>query len=151
MSSYAVNTTTTAGSADQTANPNSTLGQAQFLQLLVTQMTQQDPLNPESDTDFAAQLAQFSSLQETTSMAGNMSELQADALIGQTVDVASASNNADQTTGVVQGVDISSGSPEVLVNGQLYSLSQILSITPTPSATTAATPTSTTANLNVKP
>ena len=50
------------------SNPPQTLDQADFLNLLVTQMSSQDPLNPESDTDFAAQLAQFSSLQETQNM-----------------------------------------------------------------------------------
>jgi len=125
-----------------TATSNSTLNQADFLKLLVTQMTSQDPLNPESDTDFAAQLAQFSSLQEATTMAGDMAAMQASALIGATVEVASSTNGSQDTTGVVTGVDMSSGSPEIQVNGQLYGLSQILSITPTPTATT--TPTSST-------
>jgi flagellar basal-body rod modification protein FlgD len=122
-----------------TANPNSTLNQADFLKLLVTQMTSQDPLNPESDTDFAAQLAQFSSLQEATTMAGSMSTMQASSLIGSTVSVASATNGAQDTTGVVTAVDISSGTPEIEVNGQLYSLSQILSISPTQTVSSSTT------------
>lgn len=127
---------TASASASSSSNANSTLTQADFLQLLVTQMTSQDPLNPESDTDFAAQLAQFSSLQEATTMAGDMSTMQASSLIGATVAVSSSSNSSDETSGVVTAVDMSSGSPEIQVNGQLYSLSQILSITPT--ATTTA-------------
>jgi flagellar basal-body rod modification protein FlgD len=122
-----------------TANPNSTLTQANFLQLLVTQMTSQDPLNPESDTDFAAQLAQFSSLQESTAMAGSMSASQATGLIGATVSVSSATNSTQGTTGVVTGVDLSSGSPEIEVNGQSYGLSQIQSISPTQATTPAST------------
>ena len=98
-------------------------------------MTSQDPLNPESDTDFAAQLAQFSSLQEATTMAGNMATMQASSLIGATVNVESATNSGQQITGVVTQVDMSSGSPEVQVNGQLYGLNQILSISPTQTAT----------------
>ena len=66
-----------------------TLTQANFLQLLVTQMTSQDPLNPESDTEFASQLAQFSALQQSQNMAGDMQELQANSLIGSTVSVTS--------------------------------------------------------------
>jgi flagellar basal-body rod modification protein FlgD len=129
-----VTPTSTVGSTDQTANPSSNLGQAQFLQLLVTQMTQQDPLNPESDTDFAAQLAQFSSLQETTAVAGGMSNLQAESLIGQTVTVSSATDTTKTTSGQVTGVDVSSGTPSILVGGQLYSLSQITAIAPTQTA-----------------
>jgi flagellar basal-body rod modification protein FlgD len=133
MSATAINTT--AASPDTSANPNSTLNQTDFLKLLVTQMTSQDPLNPESDTDFAAQLAQFSSLQESTAMAGSMSTMQASSLIGATVEVQSSTDSTD-VTGVVTGVDMSSGAPEVQVNGQLYGLSQILNITPTQTQTT---------------
>jgi flagellar basal-body rod modification protein FlgD len=133
----------TTASLSLTGSANSTLTQADFLKLLVTQMTSQDPLNPESDTDFAAQLAQFSSLQEATAMAGNMATMQASSLIGATVSVESATNSDQETTGVVTAVDMSSGSPEIQVNGQLYALSQILSISPTPS--TAATVTEATA------
>jgi len=127
-----------------TATSNSTLNQADFLKLLVTQMTSQDPLNPESDTDFAAQLAQFSSLQEATTMAGSMSTMQASSLIGSTVSVSSSTNSYQATSGVVTAVDMSSGSPEIQVNGQLYALSQILSISPT--STTAATTSTTPSN-----
>src|SRR5271156_5011690 len=126
---------TSTGSSSTVANPNSALTEANFLQLLVTQMTSQDPLNPESDTDFAAQLAQFSSLQESTAMAGSMSTMQASSLIGATVNVQSATNSEDETSGVVTAVDMSSGTPQVQVNGQLYGLSQILSISPTQIAT----------------
>jgi flagellar basal-body rod modification protein FlgD len=121
--------------AISTASSGQSLNQADFLKLLVTQMTSQDPLNPESDTDFAAQLAQFSSLQEATTMAGNMATMQASSLIGATVNVESATNSGQQITGVVTQVDMSSGSPEVQVNGQLYGLNQILSISPTQTAT----------------
>ena len=135
MSATAINTT--AGSPNTTTNANSTLTQANFLQLLVTQMTSQDPLNPESDTDFAAQLAQFSALQESTAMAGSMSTMQASSLIGATVSVSSATNSSDEVTGLVTAVDMSSGTPEIQVNGQLYGLSQLLSITPTQTAAAA--------------
>jgi flagellar basal-body rod modification protein FlgD len=138
----AVNTTAT--STDTTANPNSTLTQANFLQLLVTQMTSQDPLNPESDTDFAAQLAQFSSLQQSTAMAGSMSTMQASSLIGATVSVSSSTNSTDETSGLVTAVEMSSGTPEIQVNGKLYGLSQILSIAPTVTAPAATTPPATT-------
>jgi flagellar basal-body rod modification protein FlgD len=139
----------TTASSGLTASANSTLNQADFLKLLVTQMTSQDPLNPESDTDFAAQLAQFSALQEATTMAGDMATMQASSLIGSTVSVQSATNSNQETTGVVTAVDMSSGSPEIQVNGQLYALSQILSISPTQTAaatTTGATAPATSSN-----
>ena len=45
---------------------NSELGQDAFLQLLVTQLQQQDPLDPQDNEAFVAQLAQFSSLEQLT-------------------------------------------------------------------------------------
>jgi flagellar basal-body rod modification protein FlgD len=118
-----------------TPTGSNTLTQADFLKLLVTQMTSQDPLNPQSDTAFAAQLAQFSALQQSQTMTTDMQGLQADTLIGQTVTVTSSANSGQSITGMVSGVGMSSGTPDVVVNGQLYDLSQITSITPTPAAT----------------
>jgi flagellar basal-body rod modification protein FlgD len=116
-----------------------TLNQADFLKLLVTQMSSQDPLNPESDTDFAAQLAQFSALQATQTMATELQGIQADSLIGQTVTV-TPSSGAGQVSGVVSAVQVSSGTPDILVNGQAYNLNQISSVTPTiPGNTTPTT------------
>jgi flagellar basal-body rod modification protein FlgD len=126
-----------------TTNPSQSLTQANFLQLLVTQMTSQDPLNPESDTDFAAQLAQFSSLQETQVMTGNLQTMQATGLMGKTVSV-TPSTGGSSVSGVVTSVQISSGTPEIVVNGQLYTLSQITSVTPAPTAPAGTTPATTT-------
>lgn len=47
-----------------TNNPGSTLDKEDFLQLLVTQLRHQDPLNPMDGTQFASQLAEFSGLEQ---------------------------------------------------------------------------------------
>ncbi|WP_107942289.1 flagellar hook assembly protein FlgD [Metasolibacillus sp. FSL H7-0170] len=47
---------------------NSTLGKDAFLQLLITQLQNQDPTNPMSDREFIAQMAQFSSLEQMQNM-----------------------------------------------------------------------------------
>ncbi len=44
------------------------LGSDAFLQLLVVQLQNQDPTNPQSNTEFIAQLATFSSLEKLTSI-----------------------------------------------------------------------------------
>lgn len=52
---------------DSSSRANS-LGSDAFLQLLVTQLQNQDPTNPESNTEFVSQLATFSSLEQLTSI-----------------------------------------------------------------------------------
>jgi flagellar basal-body rod modification protein FlgD len=51
-----------AGSVDQLASEQT------FLKLFVTQLKNQDPLNPQDGTQFVAQLAQFSNLEQAVQM-----------------------------------------------------------------------------------
>ena len=54
---------------------NKDMGKDDFLKLLVTQMQHQDPLNPMDNTQFVAQLAQFTSLEELHNISGGMESL----------------------------------------------------------------------------
>src|SRR5271168_2374001 len=132
--------------ADTVSNTSQqTLTQNDFLQLLVSQMENQDPTNPQSDTDMAAQMAQFTSLTQSSAMSSSLSMLQANSLIGSTVTVQTDSQG-DTTSGVVQSVKLgassSDGTPQIMINGTAYDLSSVLSVTPaTPSTTPTATST----------
>ena len=53
------------------------LGQDAFMKLLTTQLANQDPLKPQDNGEFIAQLAQFSSLEKLTSIETSMKELSA--------------------------------------------------------------------------
>jgi flagellar basal-body rod modification protein FlgD len=119
------------------ASPNAaaqkTLTQNDFLKLLIAQMTAQDPLNPQSNTDFAAQMAQFSALQSSQSTQAGVSELQAsqqmqqaNGMIGRSVKLLATDGSTPQ--GVVTSVQVLAGVPKLFVNGSLYDLGQVLSI-----------------------
>jgi flagellar basal-body rod modification protein FlgD len=65
---------------------NKVLGKDDFLRLLVTKLSYQDPLNPIDDEDFVAQLAQFSSLEQMENMNKNLeNDLQWNYLLSQTI------------------------------------------------------------------
>lgn len=76
--------------ASTAAGTNSTLGKDAFLQLLVTQMQYQDPLDPQDNSEYLAQLAQFSALEQMTNVADNLektntlvSNIDSSLLVGQ--------------------------------------------------------------------
>jgi flagellar basal-body rod modification protein FlgD len=79
------------GAPAKTTGLASTLNQNDFLKLLTTQLEHQNPLNPQSPSDFAAELAQFttaSGVQTLNSTLGSGSGLQAANLVGKNVAVA---------------------------------------------------------------
>jgi flagellar basal-body rod modification protein FlgD len=71
----AVGASTQATAAAQTTPKANALGQDAFMQLLITQLTHQDPTQPKEDTEFIAQLATFSQLEKLTSIASSITQL----------------------------------------------------------------------------
>ena len=64
------------GTAQPAASKPAVLGKDDFLNLLITQLQNQDPLNPTDSTEFTAQLAQFSSLEQLNNVNTNLEQLQ---------------------------------------------------------------------------
>ncbi|HEV2693253.1 MAG TPA: flagellar hook capping FlgD N-terminal domain-containing protein [Verrucomicrobiae bacterium] len=130
VSSVSTTSTNPYSTTDSASNPSQTLNQNDFLKLLVSQIQYQDPMNPKSDTDMAAQMAQFTSLQQASQSTSSLAMMQANSLVGTTVGITIDSTHA--TSGVVQGVTINSGIPQIMVGGNAYSLSQVTAVAPTP-------------------
>lgn len=110
-----------------------------FLRILMTELTYQDPLKPVENKDFLAQIAQFASLDTTRQLNDNIKSLlsmqslnQSVGLLGKTVDA----TQADGTTvsGQVAAIQMSSGTPEITLkssSGEVFaglSLSQIKTV-----------------------
>ena len=79
-------TSSTPGAAEETPSPTRTvtnaLGKDAFLSLLVTQLQHQDPLEPQANGEFIAQLAQFSSLENLEQISQDITALRS-AIEGQ--------------------------------------------------------------------
>jgi flagellar basal-body rod modification protein FlgD len=76
----------TATSTTQALTASNQLGKDDFLRLLVTQLQNQDPLNPLQGTEFVSQLAQFSSLEQLSNMNTALEQnLQSNQLMAQSI------------------------------------------------------------------
>lgn len=137
VSSATSNNSNITSSSDAFSNPTGVLNQSDFLKLLVAQIQYQDPMNPQSDTQMAAQMAQFTSLQQATQSTSSLAMIQANSLVGSNVTVQVDSQTT--ATGVVTGVVLNNGTPQVTVGGTNYSLGQITSISPANTATPGTT------------
>jgi flagellar basal-body rod modification protein FlgD len=114
-----------------TASSSSLVSESTFLKLLVTELENQDPLNPQDSTQFVSQLASFSSLEQMTSLNTNMEtvlETSVTSLIGKTATVTDSSNTAGYTTGTITGIQYYSDGPAVKINGTDYLFSDVQSI-----------------------
>ena len=124
--------------SDTTVAKNNDLGKDAFLQLLVAQIKYQDPLEPQDNSSFVAELAQFSALEQMNNVATNLDALstvvngmsssvnirQLSSMIGMQVDwlvedgtFDDDGNPLEQTyTGLITGVNVDDEEPTVSVN-----------------------------------
>ena len=113
------------------AKTTTALDKNDFLKILITQLTHQDPTQPMDDKEFVAQMAQFSSLEQMTNMTDSLSKVsdllarsQAVSLLGSIVDVSDGMNTVSGTVDAVTGGDF----PQLLVNGNYYDYAAVQKI-----------------------
>jgi flagellar basal-body rod modification protein FlgD len=120
-------TTATQSSTSNTAAENASLNYDDFLQLMVAQLRNQDPLNPTDSTEYMSQIAQFSNVEQAINanskldqLITNSNTLQASTMIGLTVTSADG-----ETAGTIASVRItSSGTTAILTDGQEVAITQ---------------------------
>ncbi|MBE5851523.1 MAG: flagellar hook capping protein [Lachnospiraceae bacterium] len=101
-----------------------------FLQLLVAEVKNQDPLEPTSNTEWISQYATFSELEAMTNMSASYDLSRASALVGKTAIV--KVTGSDGETNVVQGkvdyVTYENGDALLSIGGSTYSLDDLYNV-----------------------
>lgn len=112
--------------------PTQELGKDAFLKILIAQLQNQDPLNPLESEDFVAQMAQFSSLEQITTLNENILELsekqdeiRALSLLNKRVLLQDESGESIE--GMVQSIQMGP-EPKLQVNDNSYSMGSVVEV-----------------------
>jgi flagellar basal-body rod modification protein FlgD len=131
MSINPVNNSSYASGNYPSRNPTNALGKEDFLNLLVTQLKYQDPLNPTDNSNFAAQLAQFSALEQMSNMSAGISSMEALSMTGKYVTAIVTDSETGKTTaveGIVDSVEMKNGEATLVVGGNKLKLEDITNV-----------------------
>jgi flagellar basal-body rod modification protein FlgD len=125
------------GAASLPAAKKTSLGSEDFMRLLAVQFQSQDPMKPMEDTAFIAQMAQFSALDQSSSLVKEMALLRADqqnlsasSMLGRIVTV--TDDDGMPVMGQVSAVENSDKGPVLLIDGHRFSLSSVQRVEYTP-------------------
>lgn len=101
-----------------------------FLQLLVTQMQYQDPLNPGDSTEYMSQLAQYSSLEATMNISNTLEKGNALNLVGEYVIINATDSAGNKTpiSGLVEYATVKDGEVLLSINDTYYSADDLDSV-----------------------
>lgn len=125
-----VNNTSSVVSQAKNTKSNSSMDQMDFINLLVAEMQNQDPLEPSSNTDYVAQMATFSQVQALDDMKVNMAAMNVDNLVGKyvTLNVTDAQGNVKEITGKVDFVTHENGKNYVSIEDELYNAEDLVTV-----------------------
>lgn len=101
-----------------------------FLQLLVAEMQNQDPLQPTTNTEYISQFAQFSSLEAMQNVSSSVDMSRAQEIVGKEVflNVTDTSGNTTEIYGRVDYVVMEAGDVFVSVNDNLYAFEDVTTV-----------------------
>ena len=144
MTSTAIGSAATSSATPQQLPSTKSLTTSDFLNMMITQLQNQDPLQPTSSQDLLTQISQIGQLQSATDLQTAIQGLvlqgqiaSASSLIGKSVEGLDDQNNTIR--GVVNSINVQGNNISLeLDNGQTLTMAKITSIAPGPSAMPAA-------------
>ena len=116
---------------NNTTKSNSELDKEAFLNLLVTQMKYQDPMEPTDNTEYVSQLATFSSLEQMTNLVASSDLTRASQLVGQYVTIKETNETTMEETiigGKVDYVTVENGKGYLNIGDGKYSIDKLDSV-----------------------
>ena len=132
-SSAASGSSTAGSSSSATSSGLAGITPDDFLQMLITELKNQDPMNPTNSDQIMQQISQIRNIQATSDLTTSLNSVvlgqslaTAGSLIGRQIE--GLASNGTQVSGAVSSVSIKNGTPEVNVGGQTLGLSNITSV-----------------------
>jgi flagellar basal-body rod modification protein FlgD len=113
--------TQNSATSSSSAADNATLNYDDFLQLMVAQLQNQDPLNPTDSTQYMSQIAQFSSVEQGINTNSKLDQLLANSNISQASTIVghTLTSSDGTTSGIIASVKITdNGLTAILDNGK---------------------------------
>ena len=122
--------TTNTSNVTATKKSGSDLSMDDFFQLLTAQLKNQNMMDPVDNTEFIAQMAQFSTLSQMKELSAATQTTYAVTLMGKTVTVSVTDDTGvtKQHSGTVDSVSFENGVPRLNVGGSSYAITDIKSI-----------------------
>ncbi len=137
-------------STSSTASLSSEISMENFLTLFVTQLQNQNPLDPTDNTEFMSQLAQFSTLEQAQQQTEYLSDISsigsaslqldqislASTFIGKTIKYSDDSDSSETLSGIVEGVKLEEdGTVSFIIGGESVSISNFIEVDNTTTTT----------------
>lgn len=141
-------------STSSTASLSSEISMENFLTLFVTQLQNQNPLDPTDNTEFMSQLAQFSTLEQAQQQTEYLSDISsigsaslqldqislASTFIGKTIKYSDDSDSSETLSGIVEGVKLEEdGTVSFIIGGESVSISNFIEVDNTTTTTGSST------------
>ena len=114
------------GKAQETKQSKSEDTKNMFLQLLVTEMKYQNPLEPTDNTEYVKEMATFSQVEALNNVQDNVDEMRSSSMVGKYVNILDEEGNS--IDGKVDFTTKQNGQTVVCVNGGFYPLAQVTGV-----------------------